>query len=79
MTWGTAAADAVRAVCPACQRIEDNFAAGYVTIKGAFLAEHRDEIINVVMARAGRPSRGFRTLRRLACRGSAARPCPSAG
>jgi hypothetical protein len=63
MTCGTAAADAVRTVCPACQRIEDNFPAGYVTIKGAFLAEHRDEIINVVMARAERARLAHRLQR----------------
>jgi len=51
-TWESAPADAERTLCPACQRIEDDFPAGYVTIKGAFLAEHRDEIINLVMARA---------------------------
>jgi hypothetical protein len=53
-TWHPAPQDAVRETCPACQRIEDNFPAGYVTIKGAFLADHRDEILNVVMARAER-------------------------
>lgn len=53
-TWEPAPADAARETCPACQRIEDNFPAGYVTIKGAFLAEHRDEILNLVMARAER-------------------------
>ena len=53
-SWAPAAAEAGRTLCPACQRIEDNFPAGYVTIKGAFLAGHRDEILNVVMARAER-------------------------
>lgn len=53
-SWKEAPADAERILCPACQRIDDNFPAGYVTIKGAFLAAHRDEIVNVVMARAER-------------------------
>ena len=53
-TWHAAPEHALRTTCPACQRIEDDFPAGYVTIKGAFLAEHRDEILNVVMARAER-------------------------
>ena len=40
--------------CPACRRIEDDFPAGYVTLKGPFLAEHRDEVLAVVTARAER-------------------------
>jgi NMD protein affecting ribosome stability and mRNA decay len=31
--------------CPACQRIQDEFPAGYVMIKGEFIKQHRDEII----------------------------------
>jgi hypothetical protein len=53
-TWGHAPAGAVPHTCPACRRIEDNFPAGYVALKGAFLAEHRDEILGVVTARAER-------------------------
>jgi hypothetical protein len=53
-TWEAAPADCVRTLCPACQRIEDNFPAGYVTIKGEFLAGHRDEILKLVTARAER-------------------------
>ena len=47
-TWAKAPADANELVCPACQRIHDCFPAGYVTIKGAFLSEHRDEIVNLI-------------------------------
>jgi hypothetical protein len=53
-TWSPAPEGAMRHTCPACQRIEDNFPAGYVILKGAFFAEHRDEILNVVTARAER-------------------------
>lgn len=53
-TWQPAPEDAVRTTCPACQRMEDNFPAGYVTLKGEFFASHRDEILGVVMARAER-------------------------
>ena len=53
-SWKPAPPDAPRSLCPACQRIEDNFPAGYVTLKGAFLAGHRDEVLNLVMARAER-------------------------
>jgi hypothetical protein len=31
--------------CPACQRIRDGYPAGYVTLRGEFLAEHRGEIL----------------------------------
>lgn len=47
-------------LCPACQRVRDRFPAGYVTLAGDFLAEHRDEIIQLVRnhgekARSGHP------------------------
>ncbi|MEE8313643.1 MAG: BCAM0308 family protein [Myxococcota bacterium] len=32
-------------LCPACQRIEDGYPAGFVTLSGEFLQEHRDEIL----------------------------------
>lgn len=47
-TWAEAPNDSFQQLCPACQRIHDRFPAGYVTIKGAFLAEHRDEIVNLI-------------------------------
>ena len=52
--WAKAPADAPRHKCPACQRLEDRFPAGYVTLKGPFLAEHRTEILNLVKAREAR-------------------------
>jgi len=42
---GDAPADAPRAICPACHRIRDKEAAGYVTIDGPFAYEHRSEIL----------------------------------
>lgn len=47
-TWETAPKDAYSQVCPACRRIHDRFPAGYVTIKGAFFVEHRDEIVRLI-------------------------------
>jgi NMD protein affecting ribosome stability and mRNA decay len=47
-TWETAPKDAHSQVCPACQRIHDRFPAGYITIKGAFFAENRDEIVHLI-------------------------------
>jgi NMD protein affecting ribosome stability and mRNA decay len=53
-TWAKAPADAPKHKCPACQRIEDQFPAGYVTLKGPFVATHHDEIVNLVKAREAR-------------------------
>ena len=47
-TWEKAPSDANELLCPACQRIQDEFPAGYVTIKGAFFADHKDEIVNLI-------------------------------
>ena len=47
-TWGEAPEDAYAQLCPACQRIRDRFPAGYVTIKGQFFEEHRDEILHLI-------------------------------
>lgn len=47
-TWETAAAGAHEQICPACHRIQDKFPAGYVTLKGRFLAVHRDDILHLV-------------------------------
>ncbi len=35
-------------LCPACQKIKEGFAEGFVTIQGGFVKEHREEIINLV-------------------------------
>ena len=34
--------------CPACQRIEDCYPAGELTLRGAFVKAHHDEISNLV-------------------------------
>jgi len=41
-------ADAHRQKCPACQRIHDKVPAGFLTLSGPFLDEHRDEIMHLV-------------------------------
>lgn len=46
--WGIAPAAAHAARCPACHRIHDKFPAGFVTLKGSFLEEHRDEILQLL-------------------------------
>jgi NMD protein affecting ribosome stability and mRNA decay len=53
-TWDARPEDAFEHKCPACQRIHDKFPAGYVMIKGEFLAEHRDEIVALVTSTEGR-------------------------
>jgi NMD protein affecting ribosome stability and mRNA decay len=35
-------------LCPACRRIRDDYPAGFVTLAGSFLAEHQDEILNLI-------------------------------
>jgi NMD protein affecting ribosome stability and mRNA decay len=36
-------------LCPACQRITDNYPAGFIELGGDFFWEHYDEIINLVI------------------------------
>jgi NMD protein affecting ribosome stability and mRNA decay len=40
------AADETR--CPACQRIHDRMPAGYLTLRGVFFEEHREEIMRLI-------------------------------
>jgi NMD protein affecting ribosome stability and mRNA decay len=47
-SWNAAPEDSYEHLCPACQRIHDRFPAGYVTIKGEFFKEHRDEIVHLI-------------------------------
>ncbi len=51
-TWDAAPDDPYTQLCPACQRIHDHFPAGYVTIKGEFFKEHRDEIVHLIEHKA---------------------------
>lgn len=46
--WGDAEPNANKHLCPACQRVKDHVPAAYMTLRGDFLAEHRDEIMNLV-------------------------------
>jgi NMD protein affecting ribosome stability and mRNA decay len=50
-TWRRAPAVAKLHKCPACRRIEDDFPAGYVRLKGEFFRAHRAEVMAVVKAR----------------------------
>jgi hypothetical protein len=44
-------------VCPACHRVRDRFPAGYVTLGGDFLGEHRDEIVRLIRHHGERAQR----------------------
>ena len=45
--WGDPPADAGPSVCPACQRVRDDYPAGIVTLRGDFVAPHREEIVGL--------------------------------
>ena len=47
-SWKKPPADANRTTCPACQRVADNYPAGYVELKGPFFRIHKEEILNLV-------------------------------
>ena len=49
--WGFAPPEAQEESCPACQRMRDHFPAGYVVLKGEFLAGHRDELLQLARNR----------------------------
>lgn len=46
-TWGAAMPDAAQHRCPACSRVHDHYPAGYVTLAGGFLGNHREEIVRL--------------------------------
>lgn len=46
--WLPEPAAAQRKTCPACQRIREHAPAGYVSLAGSFVAQHRDEILALV-------------------------------
>ena len=47
-TWGTKPTGADEIVCPACLRIEDNNPKGFVTLKGAYKDQHRDQVMGLI-------------------------------
>ena len=49
--WGLAPEGAQEQRCPACQRVHDRYPAGYVVLKGEFLAGHRDEVLQLARNR----------------------------
>ena len=47
-TWGTKPTGADEIVCPACLRIEDKNPKGFVTLKGAYKDQHRDQVMGLI-------------------------------
>jgi hypothetical protein len=47
-TWKTTEMAASKTTCPACRRINDNYPAGYIEIKGSFFRAHSADIINLI-------------------------------
>ncbi len=45
--WGAPPADAEPVICPACRRIADDYPAGLVRLRGAYLAAHRAELEHI--------------------------------
>lgn len=50
--------------CPACEKMRDGYPGGQVTLKGPFLAEHREEILRII-ANEEKRARGFNPLHRI--------------
>lgn len=50
-SWVKAGPDAIDQTCPACQRIHDKFPAGYITLKGEFFSQHKEEIVALMRSR----------------------------
>lgn len=46
--WLDIPANAHRAICPACRRLNENYPAGYVTLEGPLFHMHLDEILRLV-------------------------------
>jgi NMD protein affecting ribosome stability and mRNA decay len=45
--WSESPWGVPRVRCPACQRIADGYPAGYVTLRGAFVSEHTEELLGL--------------------------------
>jgi NMD protein affecting ribosome stability and mRNA decay len=46
--WTPAPEGAVNCICPACQRVVDDYPAGFVELQGSFFEQRREEILNLV-------------------------------
>lgn len=55
---------AQRVICPACKKIADKYASGIVTLKGNFIQNHKEEIINLIWNEEKR-AKGLNPLERI--------------
>jgi NMD protein affecting ribosome stability and mRNA decay len=66
-TWQPPPGEAHQEMCPACHRIHDKYPAGYLTLSGPFLKEHKDEVLSLARneearAKAEHPLRRIMTI-----------------
>ncbi len=47
-TWYEPPVNAHRIICPACQRIVDDYPAGTLELSGFFFEKHREEMLNLI-------------------------------
>ncbi|MFO7593624.1 MAG: BCAM0308 family protein [Pseudomonadota bacterium] len=47
-SWAEVPENAHEQLCPACQRIEDKVPAGFLTLRGTFFGDHREEIMGLI-------------------------------
>lgn len=47
-TWGEPPDQSNKVLCPACQRISQNYPVGHLELKGPFFQKQREEILNLV-------------------------------
>lgn len=45
--WAQAPGGAHQEICPACHRINDQYPAGFLTLRGEFFLAHREEILHL--------------------------------
>ncbi|MFC1524610.1 BCAM0308 family protein [Thermodesulfobacteriota bacterium] len=50
-TWQDHPENCSETVCPACQRITDNYPAGHIQISGNFYCSHEKELLNLIQNR----------------------------
>ncbi len=55
---------ATQLFCPACEKIRDGYPSGQVTLRGAYLAEHYEEILRIIVNEEKR-ARGLNPLHRI--------------
>ena len=51
-------------ICPACKKINDNYPEGIVTLRGDFLQQHKDEILNLIKNEENK-AKGINSLERI--------------